>query len=48
MKYVSSVYGFDIYEADYNYYLVYRHGRVVADYRGSLAQCRQYVLEYLI
>jgi len=48
MKYVSSVYGFDIYEAAYCYYLVYRHGHVVIDYRGTLEQCRQYVLEYLI
>jgi len=48
MKYVSSVYGFDIYEVAYCYYLVYRHGRVVEDYRGTLEQCKQYVLEYLI
>jgi len=48
MDYVSSVYGFDVYQFSYHYYGIYRYDALVEDYHGSLHSCEQYIYSSLI
>jgi hypothetical protein len=48
MKYIDSVYSFDIYEQGNNSYLIYYRGSLVQPYKGSLGACKNYIFKNLI
>lgn len=48
LKFIEQVYSFFIYEKGPNHYVIMKYDRVVDEYIGSLAQCKNHIYDSLI